>query len=402
MRRHLSLPEFVALMGMTFATVAFSIDSMLPAMADITAELTPDLPARAQWIVTSFVLGMGLGTLVTGPLSDTFGRKPVILGGAAIYMVGSFLAWTSGSLEGVLFARMLQGLGAAGPRVASLAIVRDLYSGRQMAQVMSFAMIVFALVPAAAPLMGSWIIAAFGWRAIFLAFMVFSAIVVGWLGLRQAETLAPADRRPFSPRALATGTMEILRNRQVMLVVLILSLTFGVLFVTISTTQQVFDIRFDRAESFPYWFGGIALLSACGSILNARIVVRLGMRRVVAVTLAAQVALSVIMFLILSTGFLSGDALFYSYVIWILSIFLMAGLCFGNLNALGMEPLGHLAGLGASVIGSISTIGAVLVAVPIGLTFELSPLPIVVGVLICCALSLWLMRGLHPVEGPQD
>jgi DHA1 family bicyclomycin/chloramphenicol resistance-like MFS transporter len=196
-QKRLSQAEFIALMGTIFATVAFSIDAMLPALPEIAAELTPEDANRAQLILTSFVLGMGIGTLVVGPISDALGRKRVILMGAALYLLGAGLALIAPSLEMILLARVIQGLGAAGPRVVSLAMIRDLYAGRAMAQIVSYAMLIFTLFPAVAPLIGAAIIAGFGWRAIFVAFLIFSVVSVGWLTLRQPETLAPEARRPL-------------------------------------------------------------------------------------------------------------------------------------------------------------------------------------------------------------
>jgi MFS transporter, DHA1 family, multidrug resistance protein len=146
--------EFIALIAMLFATIAFSIDSMLPALPQIAQELTPANINAAQLIVTSFVLGMGVGTFFAGPLSDAFGRKPVIIGGAVIYALGAAAAWAAPTLETLLIARVVQGLGVAGPRIVSIAMVRDLHSGREMARVVSFAMMVFMLVPAIAPAVG--------------------------------------------------------------------------------------------------------------------------------------------------------------------------------------------------------------------------------------------------------
>ena len=194
--RRLSMPEFIALIAMLFATIAFSIDAMLPALPEIAATLTPLDPNKAQLIVTSFVLGMGIGTLFAGPLSDSFGRRNVIVGGAVLYCAAAAIAMVAPSLETVLAARVLQGLGAAGPRVVSLALVRDLYKGREMARVVSFAMMIFTLVPAVAPLAASGIIAAWGWRAIFAAFILFAILAVVWMMLRQPETLPRAARRP--------------------------------------------------------------------------------------------------------------------------------------------------------------------------------------------------------------
>ena len=188
----LKKPEFVALMAMSFSTIAFSIDSMLPSLPEIGAALTPDNLNRAQLVLTSFVLGMGLGTFFTGPLSDTFGRRPVLLGGFVIYMIASIWAMMAGSLEMLLAARMLQGIGVAGPRVVAMAVIRDQYSGRQMAQLMSFVMMVFTLVPAFAPSLGALIIAVVGWRGLFGAFVLFALI--------NGSLVCPAPTRNLATR----------------------------------------------------------------------------------------------------------------------------------------------------------------------------------------------------------
>ncbi len=393
----LRLPEFVALMGVMFATVAFSIDAMLPAMDDIAEELAPEAPHRAQLIITTFVLGMGLGTLFTGPLCDAFGRKPVILGSSAVYIAASALAWAAGSLELLIAARLLQGLAAAGPRVAAMAMMRDLYRGRQMAQVVSFAMIVFTLVPAIAPLLGTGIIWFGGWRGIFVAFVVFSLISCGWLALRQPETLLPERRRPFSVRSMVTGTLEILRISRVRLSIAALGFVFGMLFSVIANIQPIFDSGFDRAAEFPYWFAAIALLSGSASFLNARIITRLGMRRVISYALLAELAIAGILSLGIYTEGL-GEAYFPAFVVCMTSVFFVAGLTIGNLNALGMEPLGDLAGLGASVIGSLATVVAVPIAIVVGSGFDGTPLPLAVGIFLCatCALALTLVIADSP------
>ena len=183
-RPRLPIGEFIVLIAMLFALTAFSIDSMLPALPQIAGELSSDEPNRAQLIIAGFVLGMGFGTFVTGPISDAIGRRGVILGGAAIYAVGAVLAWAAPSLELIIVARFLQGLGAAGPRIAAMALVRDLYSGREMARIISVMMMVFVLVPAVAPLLGSVIIQQAGWRSIFLAFILFAGLVSGWFAMR--------------------------------------------------------------------------------------------------------------------------------------------------------------------------------------------------------------------------
>ncbi|MFO8127804.1 multidrug effflux MFS transporter [Yoonia sp.] len=387
--RRLGQTEFIAMMAMLAATVAFSIDAMLPALPEIGAALSPDNLNNAQLIITSFVLGMGFGTLFTGPLSDAFGRKPVMIGGAIIYVVACTVAWASSTLEVMLAARVVQGLGAAGPRVVAMALIRDLYSGPDMARILSFVMIVFALVPALAPTMGHFIILGFGWRAIFAAFIVFSVLTLLWLLIRQPETLAPENRRPLSVRALGAAIAEMFAHRTACLSILVQTLTFGMLFTVLSSTQQVFDITFGQGDHFHYWFGGIAIMAASASVLNARIVVRVGMRAIIKAMFTVQIAITLLMIVITAANGPYWLA-FGTYVFWITSNFFQAGLTIGNLNALAMEEMGHIAGLAASVIAAVATIGAVIIAAPIALTFDGTPMPMAIGTLICASLALWL------------
>ncbi len=394
MPERLSTYEFVAMIAMLYAILAFSIDAMLPALPEIAGELSPDAPNRAQLIVTSFVLGMGLGTLVAGPLSDTFGRRPIIIGGVALYLLAALAAWAAPSLETILVARVLQGIGAAGPRIVALAIIRDLFEGRRMAQIMSFVMMIFTLVPAAAPSVGAAIIAVVGWRGIFLAFLLFAMLAVLWFTLRQAETLPPQKRIPFRLSTIRDGCAEVFSMPQVVLTMVILSLVFGCLFSLISSIQPIFAETFGAAESFPAWFALIALISALGSILNARIVVRFGMRRVILTTLGVHAVVTVGMVAVGLTNTWDTPLTFGLFVAWCSATFFMVGLTIGNLNALAMVPLGHIAGLAASIIGSVSTVAAVLIAVPIGLAFNSTPLPLTLGVLICSATGFLITRRL--------
>jgi DHA1 family bicyclomycin/chloramphenicol resistance-like MFS transporter len=387
--------EFISLCAMMFATIAFSIDAMLPALPQIGAELSPSNLNNAQLLLTSFILGMGLGTFFTGPLSDTFGRKPVIIAGSAIYILSSLLAWWSQSLELVLIARFIQGVGAAGPRVATIAIVRDLFKGREMAQLMSYTMMVFMLVPAIAPALGAAIIAISGWRSIFIAFIVFSVISILWIGLRLPEPLSRENRRPFRLSQLILAAREMWHIPSVRLTIAVQVLGYGTLFAMISTVQQIYDITFDQGDSFPLWFGAIAILSGSAGLLNASLVMRYGMRFLVTATLGVQIIFSAVM-LGLNAVLPTGDLLFGIFVIWQASVFFQIGMTIGNLNALGMEPMGHMAGTAASVMGAITTIAGAGLAVPVGLAFNgtLTPLALAIGVEAALGflLMLWLRR----------
>lgn len=358
--------EFVALLAMMMASVAFSIDAMLPALPMIGQELTPDRPQNAPLILSMFLFGMGVGTFFTGPLSDSFGRKRVILVGSVLYILGAAIAWASGAFEMVLLGRVLQGLGAAGPRIVTSAIIRDRFSGRQMAQISSVIMMIFVMVPAVAPLLGSFIIAFSSWRGIFIAFMVFALTYSLWMGLRLPETLPAEKRRPLRLRLMFAALSEMARHPVVRLAIVVQLLVSSMMFLTLMLVHPVYDIVYGRGAEFPYWFFCVAVVSGGASLLNALWVVRLGMHRLVSLALGAQMVLSGA-FTLFDLG---GGALgFYFFLVWQAFIFLQAGLTFGNLTALAMEPMGHIAGMAASVVGAIATVGAVLVSAPIGTMF---------------------------------
>lgn len=389
--RQLSQKEFVALMAMLFATVALAIDSMLPALPAIAATLSPDAPNLAQLVVTSFVFGMGVGTMISGPLSDAFGRKPVLIGCAAIYIVAAALCVFAPTLETLLIARVLMGLGAAGPRAVGTAMVRDLFKGRDMARIISFVMMVFTLVPAVAPLMGRGVMLVAGWREIFLACMLFGLGVNLWLFLRQPETLPVAARRPLQVTLLLAAAKELARHKIALISTLCQTLTLACLFSMLSSIQGIFEIYFDRAAGFPLWFTVIAVCAMSGSFLNSRIVVRVGMRKVLVTTYVAQVAMTALVLSGLVSGLVPGLPGFVIYMLWSIGIFAMMGLTMGNLNALAMEDLGHIAGFASSLITAISTVASTLLAIPVGQAFDGTPLPLMAGVLAFSVLAVVLI-----------
>lgn len=397
----LSRVELVALLAMLVATVAFSIDSMLPAMPEIAQELSPDNIANAQLILSAFIIGMGAGTLFTGPISDMFGRKPVIVGCTAIYIAGAFVAWQAPTLEMLILGRFLQGLGASGPRVVSLAVLRDLYSGRDMARLLSFVMMVFTVVPALSPLVGSGIIALTGWRGIFLAFVLFALVSSAWLMLRLPETLPEARRRRFSFTALKAAAVEMTGIPMVRLSVTAQVLTFAMMFSSISMIQPIFDQTFDRAESFPWFFFGIGIFCSTSSMVNAALVMKLGMRKIISVTqYIALTATTVMLALELSGG--TGSAHFWFYLTWQTLIYFQMGLVFGNLNALAMEPLGHIAGLAASVMSAISTILGGIIATVVAQFYDGTPLALVAACWVLCILAVLVMRKVRTLERVKD
>ncbi|KEP71538.1 multidrug MFS transporter [Thioclava dalianensis] len=390
-RNRRSLPELIVMLATLTATIAFSIDGMLPALPQIAADLSPDAVNRAQLVLTSFVLGMGLGTIIAGPISDAIGRKLTINIGIAIYMVGAFVAVHAQSLEALLAARVLQGIGAAGPRITVMALIRDLFAGREMAKVTSFIMMIFILVPAVAPSVGSLIISAFDWRGVFWAFILFGFVGVSWLNLRQPETLAPENRRPISVAKLTAAAREVFAHYEVRIYIITITLGFGQMFALLSSAQQLYATH-GVTDTFPLWFAGGALMAGTGSIFNARYVMTLGMRKIVKASYIMQICVSTVMLILVLAGFTDGAAGFPLIFIYTVTVFWMAGVTFGNLNALALEHMGHIAGTAATIVTAISTVGAVLIAAPVGLAFNGTALPIVIATLICSTLAWFLIR----------
>lgn len=393
-QQRLPLPEFIAMLAFLFATIAFSIDAMLPALPQIATALTPDNVNRAQLILTAFVAGMGLGTLFAGPISDAIGRKRAITIGFVIYAAAAVAAIFANSLEFLLIARFVQGLGAAGPRIVGLALVRDLYDGREMARITSLVMMIFIIVPALAPSLGQAIIWFSGWHGVFVAFLFFALVGGLWLNLRQAETLPPERRRPLSLTSLSSAAREVLSNRQVMLATVIMTLGFGQMFALLSSAQQLFGETYGRGDSFPLWFAAMALLSGAGTVLNAVYVVKLGMRRIAKWAYIMQTCVSAVMLVLVAGDLLPPALQFPVFFFWAVSVFFMAGVTFGNLNALALQHMGHIAGMAASIVAAISTILATVIAAPIGLLYNGTAIPIIIATLICSGLAWFLMTKL--------
>ena len=390
--------EFIALMAMMFATISFSIDAMMPALPDISADIAPVGVAQAALVMTFFVIGMGAGTFFTGPLSDAYGRKPVVYAGLAIYALGAILSWIAPTIETMLAARVLQGLGAAGPRVVSAAIIRDLYKGRAMASIMSLTMVVFLLVPGIAPLLGAVIADAFGWRTIFGAFLVFGLVLLVWFSQRISETLPLEARRPLRVPLMLDAVRQMFANRTVLLSILVQTLMLMILFSVLTMVQPIFDVTFGREDSFPLWFGAVAVSSGVSSLLNAAIVGHFGMRRLVTWALAAQVIVSLTF-----VAWIASDLpyQFPFFLFWLWGVMFQGGLTVANLNAIAMEPMGHIAGMAASVIGAVSTVIGAAMASPIGLMFDGTPMALIVTVLVASSVASVLMQYMRRAEAAE-
>ena len=381
--------EFTLLIAMMFGIVAFSIDSMLPALPMIAADLGLPNAQLASYVMLIFLVGLGVGTLFAGPLSDAMGRRPVLFASLGIYAFGSFLSAIAPSFEMMMAARLLQGIGAAGPRVVSAAIVRDTYKGPAMAKILSMSIMVFLCIPTIAPAMGAGLTALGGWRSIFLAFLAFAILLSLWFGMRQPETLPVENRRPVRVSLLWAALKEMFSHPIVRPSVLAQALVMGSLFSLLSMVQPIFEVTYGRGATFPYWFGAIAIVSAISSVLNAGLVGRFGMRRLIAFAMNAQIVVTLVSLALLSFAPSTGVS-FFIYIFWQACLFMMAGLTQANLTSFAAEPMGHIAGFASSVIAAVSTIAGTVIGFGAALLFDGTPGPLlaIVAVLLFTASIL--------------
>ena len=367
--------EFVALIALLMGLTALAIDIMLVALPDIASSYAVAEPNQRQLIITGYLVGFAAGQPIYGPLSDRFGRKPILALGLLILAAGSLGAAFAPEFGWMLAARALQGFGAAAPRVVAVAIVRDRFAGRDMARVMSFVMMVFIMVPILAPMIGEGIMRLVTWPWIFGALFLASAGAFGWAALRLPETRLEKDRAPLSGSALVSAFLLVVTTRYPLGYTIAMGFMFGSLMSYIGSAQQIFVDVYGLGSLFPVVFAGIAAAMALASLTNAKLVGRIGMRRVSHVALIGYVLAGVVLALM---GFPEHPPL------WVLIAFLVVEFyCFGliapNFNALAMEPLGAVAGMASSFIGFYTTAVGALLGWLVGQAFDGTVRPLTVG-----------------------
>lgn len=376
---HTSQKEFIFLVALLTAMVAMSIDTMLPAIGSMAGEFGVSDPNRRQFIITGFFAGMTLGTLVSGPISDSAGRKPTIFAGLLVYLAGSLLCVFATSFEMLLAGRVLQGFGAASPRIVSMAMVRDGQSGAAMARIMSFVMSVFMLVPIVAPSIGQLVLLVASWRMIFVGLIGIAAIAALFLELRQEETLPRDKRTRFSVANLFSAAKEFFRFPIAWGYTFAVGFIFAAFIAYLGTSQQIFAEQYQQGKLFALWFGLFAVAIACAMIFNGRMVMRHGMRRMTTWAVRSSIVISAV-FLVLAL-FTAGHPPLWIFGIYMFATFFCCGILFGNYNAMAMEPVGHIAGMAAAISGAVSSLVALLVGGWIGQQYDGTILPLVSGYL---------------------
>ncbi|MDN5215846.1 multidrug effflux MFS transporter [Fulvivirgaceae bacterium BMA12] len=388
-KKNLSELEFIALMAFLMSNVALSIDAVLPGLKAIGLSIHNTNSADLQLIITMIFLGLGIGELIFGTLSDSFGRKPVVYHGLVVFIMASILCVTASSLQTMLVGRIMQGIGLSAPRTISIAIIRDTYNGNYMARIMSFITAIFILVPMIAPIAGQLILNHFDWQAIFYFQLMFAIITIVWFGSRQRETLPKEKRVKFAKTLFRDGLKEFFKFRPTIIYTLVSGLMEGAFILYLSTSRQIFQDQYHLLETFPYVFAAISFVLGVATFFNGSLVLRYGMRKLVVWALYLFCFSSLIYLFLF---FRSGNPRLMILLLFLFLQFLSLGFIFGNLSALAMRPIGHIAGIGAAVFTVLSTVVAVPVALLIGPHIITSVVPLFAGFLCCGLCALLLLR----------
>ena len=377
--RPMRFPEFVVIVASIIALNPLAMDMMLPALPNIGASFKISDGNYLQSVLSTFLLGFGIGQFVIGPLSDRFGRRPVLLGGMVLYGLASLLALFAPSFEMLLLARVLQGLGTSATRVIATSIVRDCYAGRRMASVMSLVMMIFVAVPILAPSFGQAILLMAQWRGIFIVLMGYGVLALVWCALRLPETLPVNQRKPLTVRQVIDSFRQTLTNRQTLGYALAAGGVQGVLFAYVYCSEQVFPGIYRLGHYFPLAFAAIAIGIALAGFLNARFVGRLGMRLISHSALMVFAAVAIVMLVTAWTDTLP----LALYMVLSATALFAFGMMFSNFTALALEPQGHIAGTASSLFGSITTLIGIAIGVTLGQLYDGTLLPFAIGSLIC-------------------
>lgn len=372
-------------MASLMSIVALSIDALLPALPDIGNALDVDDPNKNQRLITMIFLGLGCGQLILGPLSDSFGRKPVVYIGFIIFAIASYVCLTTKTFEVMIAGRILQGVGLSAMRTVAIAMVRDLFDGDYMAKILSIVVMTFILVPVIAPTLGQWLMDLFNWQSIFIFNLLFSILILFWFWKRQEETLKPEFKIPFTGRLFIDGTKEFFRHKDAVAYTLVSGFITGSFMVWLSTSQQIFEMQYNLKAEFPYIFASLAIAVGFSTFTNSRIVIKYGMWNIAYWAIIAYSVISLSYVVLHLNG--NNPSLVILLLFFGLQFF-SVGFIFGNMRALAMQPLGHIAGIGAAINGFISTVMAVPIADYIGSFIDTSVLPIFVGFTIFGLLSL--------------
>ncbi len=340
---------------------------------------------RVSLAITVFFIGMASGQFVYGPVSDRFGRKRALLVGLGIYSVGAVGSTLAPTFEFLLASRLLWGIGAAGPRVVTLAILRDRYSGDQMARIMLFVQAIFMLVPILAPVWGLLWLTIGSWRWTFGQAVVLAALVALW-STRLPETLAEENKQSLRLSDIARSVKEILTHRQTVGMAMAQTLMLGSFFPWLGSSELIVSKLYGRGNIYALVFGAMGVAMGIATLITSKAVKRFGSLAIARLVLSVFVVGSALAVgLAVMTDGLPPFAVFVLTVASLVSLEVAAG---PNIAALALEPMGHIAGVAASVTGTMNLAIGAFLGYLVDSRIEGTVTPLFVGMFVYGSLAL--------------
>lgn len=385
--------EMVVMMAMVMALNALAIDAMLPALPAIGKGLGVLVANDRQYVISLYLLGIGFGSLLYGPLADRFGRKGVLVPALFAYVAFSIGCGLATSFPMLLALRFGHGLVSAALGVIVVAVIRDLFAGDAMAKRLSLIFLVFMIVPIIAPTIGAGVAALAGWRAIFIILAVMGLVMIAWLR-RLPETLEPADVRPLDWRTMVSGWATVTRHRRAAGYMIASGMMQGALYGYLNSSEQIIDEVFNAQSWFPLIFACVAVGIAIANFSNAAIVERFGARRVSQTAVFAFMASSIAQIIAALSG---AETLWMFTALMMVNVGLI-GFIGSNFGSIAMEDFGHMAGVASSYQSFAKTLLAAVVGALIGQQYDGTTLPLAYAFLISAVVGLvlvfWAERGM--------
>ncbi|MAW79867.1 MAG: hypothetical protein CMI63_06485 [Parvularcula sp.] len=405
-RAPLSKMELVGLVASVMAMTALAIDMMLAALGDIGADFSLVNDNDRQLVIAVFMFASGAAQLFYGPLADRFGRRAVFMWSLIGFLAATLLCVVATAYSLFIAGRALQGVAAAAGRVVAIALVRDLFRGREMASIMSMAMTVSIVSPIIAPSLGQLILFVAPWRWVFIVLFGFAGLLLAWVFWRLPETLQPEDRRPLSFSAIGAMLSHYLSYRAGVGYTIGTTCVMASLMAYLTSSQQVYVDTYGLGAKFPLALGAVAISVGLAAIVNANLVRRFGMRRLSHSAIIAFAVINAANAVYLS---MTGGGTVAGYMTFLIAAYFMMGLINANFSAIVMEPMGRMAGTASAVYGFITTTGSALLGGMAGRLYDGTAIPIVTSFAVfglIGVIAVFIAEGgrlfTEPPAGPDD
>lgn len=404
--RTMGTRETIAMMALVMALQALAIDAMLPALGDIARSLAVPDPNERQLVIGVFLLASGFAALIPGALADRYGRRPILLACIGVYVLFSLACAVVTSFDMLLTMRVLQAMGCGGLAVLPVAVIRDRFSGDQMAKQMSMISVVFLVVPMLAPSIGQVVLLFAGWRWIFVFLAAMGCLMGAWVMIRLPETLRPEYRQPIKLGSIANNMLGTVINRPSIGYVIGGALTFGALIGYVNCSQQLVGEHFGAGATFPLLFGVSAMMMAVANFSNSRIVERFGARRVSHTAILAFIAVSMVQTWVASWP----TQTLWQFMPLIITNLILIGFIGANFGSIALQPFERTAGSASSMQSFLRTVIGSIVGIAIGQAYDGTAHPLAIGLLatgifaLLCVLfseKFRLFRRLHPPGTPR-